>query len=185
MAYTTPLTATSNAVLTAAQWNASVRDNFAETAVAKATTAGQYPVATGLNALAMRTPAGASDVSTGTTTSLTYTNTLTGSAGTGPAVTVTSGATALVSIAAVIQNGTGSTETAFSYQISGATTVAAADEWAVRFTPFTASIRGRHGALDWRTGLTPGSNTFTMVYKSTSGAATATFDDRTIVVVPY
>lgn len=51
MAWTTPLTAVSGSILTAAQWNASVRDNLNETAPAKATTADRMFVTTGPNAL--------------------------------------------------------------------------------------------------------------------------------------
>ncbi len=183
MAWSTPLTAVANAALTAAQWNASVRDNLNATAAALATAAGQYFVATGANTLAARMPSGASDPSTGTTTSTSFTSSLTGAAGSGPAVTVTTGVRAVVAISTVIGNGTGNAETACSYAVSGASSIAASDPSAIRFTPFTADSRGRHGIVDWLAGLTAGSNTFTMQYKASSG--TASFDDRTIVVLPF
>ena len=54
MAWTTPLTAVSNTALTAAQWNASVRDNLLMTAPALATTTGRHFVSTGANTIAER-----------------------------------------------------------------------------------------------------------------------------------
>lgn len=181
MAWTTPLTAVSNAALTAAQWNASVRDNLNLTAPALATTATQMFVATGLNTIVARTPTTNVDVSAATTTSTSYAApNVSGSAG--PSVTVTTGVRALVSIQSVVQNGTGGAEVCVGYAVSGATTIAAADEQSIRFTPYTASVRGRHGIVDWPT-LTAGSNVFTMQYKATSG--TGVFDDRLIVVLPF
>ena len=54
MVWSTPLTAVANTPLTAAQWNASVRDNFNETAPAKATVGGRIFASTGPNTIAER-----------------------------------------------------------------------------------------------------------------------------------
>ncbi len=56
IAWTAPRTWVANDILTAAQLNAHVRDNLLETAVAKATAAGEVPYATAANALAMLSP---------------------------------------------------------------------------------------------------------------------------------
>src|SRR3546814_19340432 len=74
MAWTAPMTAVANTVFTAAQFNQHVRDNLNETAPAKATAAGGYFVATGVNAIAQRIADGNTDTNTGTTTSTTYTD---------------------------------------------------------------------------------------------------------------
>lgn len=52
MAWTAPATVITGDLLTAALWNAQVRDNMLETAAAKVTTAGDIVYATGANALA-------------------------------------------------------------------------------------------------------------------------------------
>lgn len=49
MAWSAPITAVTNATLSAAQWNASVRDNLNETAPAKATVANRVIVTNGAN----------------------------------------------------------------------------------------------------------------------------------------
>jgi len=71
MSWTAPLTAVATASLSAAQWNASVRDNLLETAPAKATAAGQVFVATAANAIAARTPSSNLITTIETTTSTT------------------------------------------------------------------------------------------------------------------
>lgn len=52
MAWSTPITAVSGTILTAAQWNTHVRDNLLETMPAKATTADRMFVTTGPNSIA-------------------------------------------------------------------------------------------------------------------------------------
>ena len=102
MAWTTPVTAVSGALLTAAQWNASVRDNLLETAPAKATTSGRIFVSTGANAIAQREIKTEYLSASGTTTSTSFVN-LTGG-GTGPTVAVTTGVLALVNIQCQMNN---------------------------------------------------------------------------------
>src|SRR3712207_4741779 len=91
MAWATPLTAVSNAILSAAQWNASVRDNLNETGPAKATTAGRILVTTGANGIAERAVSSATVSTSQTTTSTSYTDLAT----VGAAVAVTTGTQAL------------------------------------------------------------------------------------------
>src|SRR5690242_20536503 len=96
MAWSSPLTAVTNAALTAAQWNASVRDNLLETAPAKATTPASFFAATGANTIAERIPAQTVTPASETTTSTSYTNLTT----TGPTVALTTGTKAFVFIGA-------------------------------------------------------------------------------------
>lgn len=117
MAWSTPLTAVANASLTAAQWNASVRDNLLETAPAKATTATGYFVATGTNAIAQRVPLSSAIATDQSTTSTGGYANLTTS---GPAVTVTTGVAALVCFGAWMTNDTGGARALMSYEIGRA-----------------------------------------------------------------
>ncbi len=181
MAWTAPATFTDGAVLTAAQLNA-MRDNFNETAPAKATTAGSYFVATGLNAIAQRTSGRSFLTGTGTTTSTSYGD-LSG-ATIGPAVTVTSGTTALVSFAAYMSASVSDRSVIVSYAVSGATTVAALDDWALVVDGLPAGNPVRMGVTHISTGLTSGSNTFTLKYRVAS-AVTGTYANRHLAVLPF
>ena len=181
MAWSAPMTAVANATFTAAQFNQYVRDNLNETAPAKATTSGGYFVADGVNSIAERFATGNTDLNSGTTTSTTFTD-LTGAA-IGPTVTVTTGTMALVFIHGQMGNsGTGSARMA--YDVSGATTIAAADNrgnavfGVAGVTIATGTAVLHFGGV----ALTPGSNTFTAKYRVSSG--TGTFSARRISVLP-
>lgn len=178
MAWTTPLTAVANATLTAAQWNASVRDDLLETAPAKATTAGRIFVATGANTIAERAISANAIATQQSTTSTSYTNLAT----TGPAVTVTTGANAIAFISGLLSNNTSTAFALASIAVSGATTVAASDSNSLNWQPSSATSSGvRATAVAYYTSLTPGSNTFTMQYRASAG--TATFQDRVLTVM--
>lgn len=113
-----------------------------------------------------------------TTTSTSYTDLATA----GPAVTVTTGTKALVSIG--VQMGTGTTggAIAMGFGITGSTTVAAADSFATAIDTCGANFINPGALTMIVTGLTAGSNTFTGKYK-TQGATTGTFRFRWITVV--
>lgn len=105
---------------------------------------------------------------------------------TAQAVTVTTGTKALVSISASFENAAGVNVGArMSFAISGATTVAAADEFSTGIA-FMASGGGnvqlKVGAAFLVTGLTAGSNVFTAQFKKGAGD-TPGFAERTISVV--
>jgi hypothetical protein len=181
MAWSTPLTAVANASLTAAQWNASVRDNLLMTAPALASTAGSIFAVSGTNTIAQRTPDAAGQNGGETTTSTSYTSTLSGGGGTaGPAVTVTTGPKALISFHCRQSTSVASTNVWTSVAISGATTIAASDNWATSYD-LTGQIF--HGLSYLEENLTPGSNVFTMAYRVSGG--TGTFATRRINVVPF
>jgi hypothetical protein len=130
----------------------------------------------------LATGAAAAEVLTSqTTTSTTYTDLAT----VGPTVTLDVGANglALVSVFGHLQNSTASGESAFiGIALSGANTVAANDNRALRYQPWTANAFGQFGATFLFGGLTPGSTTFTLKYRTTAG--TATFVNRRLSVVP-
>lgn len=177
MAWITPLTAISTAALTSAQWNASVRDNLLETAPAKATAAGRIFVSTGANAIAERAISSAA-VSTSEGTPSTIYAVLTTP---GPAVTVTTGAAALVLISSVCSNSTSANNAYASYAVSSATTIAASDDRSTWLYSAAAAAAARIGISHLETALTPGSNIFTMQYRVSGG--TGTFANRRIIVV--
>jgi hypothetical protein len=181
MAWSVPLTAVSNATLTAAQWNASVRDNLLETAPAKATTATGIFVATGSNAIAQRVPASDAIATNQTTTSTSYADLTT----VGPQVTVTTGVAALVCFSGWLSNDTGGARALMSYSMSGATTAAAQDLTSSSFQP-AGSASGLYtasGRAYLHTGLTAGSTTFKAQYKVSTG--TGSFQQRTLSVIPF
>lgn len=116
-----------------------------------------------------------------TTTSTSYTDLAT----VGPSVTVTTGTRALVIISAWIETSTTSPYiAASSYAISGATTSAAPAN-ILAFIRSTgspaqyASVTAAHIV----TGLTAGSNTFTMKYQTENASYSAYFSNRIITVI--
>jgi hypothetical protein len=182
MAWTAPMTAVSGSVFTAAQFNQFVRDNLNETAPAKATTAGQYFVADGANSITARQVVGATDLNSGSTTGTSFGD-LDGPALVGPSVTLTTGSQALVYYHTQATNsGAGSARA--SVEVTGATSIATADNRSVATFGSADNGLGAGTTVLYSDGLalTPGSNTFTMKYRVSSG--TGTFDDRRLIVMP-
>lgn len=186
MAWTAPMTATANATFTAAQFNSHIRDNLLETEPAKANSIDNYFVTTGANAIATRTPSSAF-VSTDNSTSATSYTTLTSN----PAVTVTTGTAALVLFSCGMNSTATDASMSVSVAVSGASTVAASDAWRILTDGTTGNFNfsgnpkdqhNRRGSVKLFTGLTAGSNTFTMQYKV--GSATGHFHMREIIVYP-
>ncbi|MFT2016286.1 hypothetical protein ACMA1D_10650 [Streptomyces sp. 796.1] len=166
-----------NAVWTAAQFNAHVRDNLNETMPGKATTAGRWFVSQGANSIAEREIASATVNTSQTTTSLAYTDLAT----VGPSVTLTTGTRALVFLNSGTSNTSANVQNSFSYAVSGATTIAASDTWRGLVDGVAAGAAPKFGTVHFVTNLTPGANTFTMKYKT--GFGTATFYGRNIIVM--
>lgn len=179
MAWTAPMTAVANAVFTAAQFNTHVRDNLLETSPAKATTPGSYFVTDAANSIGERV-VGSATIAPGSegTSSASYVDLATP----GPAVTVSTGTSAIVIITAEMQNASASAGAKASCAISGASTVAAADATAIRAESSATAEFNRISGVQHYTGLTAGSNTFTMKYASTSG--TCNFNFRHLLVIP-
>lgn len=109
-----------------------------------------------------------------TTTSASFTDLATS----GPAVTLSTGTTAVVTITCTAFNATATNNSDMGFAVSGATTVAASTNFAI----ITAgSTQSSYGMTFLITGLTPGLNIFTAKYSSPSGT-TATFSNRRITV---
>lgn len=179
MTWSAPMTAVAGATFTAAQFNQYVRDNLNQTAPALATLASQYFVATGANALAARKAVTATVATSQTTTSLTYANLTTP----GPAVTVDTGVLALVIISCNMTNNNTNSATFMSFDISGATSTAAATANSIIRDGMNANNSFRASGVKLMT-LTPGSNTFTAKYAVGAGS-TGTYVDRDITVIPF
>lgn len=178
MAWTAPMTAVAGAVYTAAQWNQAVRDNLNETAVAKAQDVSGYSVVSGTNRLVQRISGVASSNISETTDSTSYTDL---NSDPGPSVTLLTGTRAFVNIVGSGRT-SGGTAAWIGFAVSGASTIAADDTYAVQLH-VTAPDNWRAGATFGVDGLTSGLNTFTLKYRvSTSG--TGTFSARQISVIP-
>jgi hypothetical protein len=179
MAYSTPLTAVSSTALTAAQWNASVRDNILVTPAALATTTGRIFVTTGANAIAERAISTAAVATSQSTPSNSFTDLGT----VGPQVTVTTGASALVIVSSDLGSDTASSFAQAAYAVSGATTIAATADHGLQFRAGIANQSVRASCAHLETALNPGSNIFTMKYETSSGGGNATFTNRRITVM--
>lgn len=188
MAWTTPMTFSDGNALTAAQLNTYLRDNLMETMTAKATP--QPPLQPGgmfivdaANHIVERRAAFARLDTQGVTSS----GTLTDLADVGPSVTLETGSSAFVMANARVWNDNGE-QSVFSYGVTGDTTITASDDWAfvmdgVQTAAGTITNTWHGGLFDFQTGLNPGTNTFTMKYRS-GGAGIARFRWRFIAVLP-
>jgi hypothetical protein len=179
MAWTSPMTASSGAVFTASQFNTNVRDNLNQTAPALVTAAGQILVSTAANALAARVPTNAYISTSQTTASLSATDLAT----VGPVVTVTTGTAAIVGISSFMSNNTAGDGPQISWAVTGASTIAAAVNGTAIFLVTSAGFNMTLGGVFLQTGLTAGSNIFTMKYNA-AGGGTATFASRNLFVIP-
>jgi hypothetical protein len=171
------MTAVANTAFTAAQFNQHVRDNLNETAPAKATAAGRLFVSTAANAIAERVPTRGLVGTAQSTASTSYVDLTTA----GPAVTVTTGSFALVFWTAHSQNSTANGRCLMSFAISGATTQAADDTWALTQQNPTTGVNIRAGGVHMFP-VTAGSNTFTAKYRVDAG--TGTWTNRQLFVIP-
>lgn len=178
MSWAAPPTFVSGAVLTAAQLNV-LSGDLNETAAARATAAGQYFVATGANTLAARAGGRDTAIVSETTTSTTFTDLAT----VGPQVTSTTGTTVIAFMQSQLQSNTVGGVATVGLDISGATTTAASTTW-LSFTVATANQQVTCGTAQMITGLTAGSNTFTMKYVVSAGT-TGTFNRRWLTILPF
>ncbi len=188
MVWTAPKIFTSNTVLTAAELNTYVRDNFLELEVAKATTPTSYFLSNGLNSIVERVPSSdfivtAEDEVGGGDDLLEFIDLETP----GPSVTLETGSKALVMLSAQVKCATnGNNRGWMSFSVTGASN-----------RPYTtddndqALIQGRHvGGIPSQyskfifvDNLTPGVNTFTAQYRR-DGSAPG-WNSRRIVVLPF
>ncbi len=183
MSWTAPMTAVSGNAFTASQFNIHVRDNLLETAPGLATTAGGYFAATRLNNIEQRIPGTAEVLTTQTTTSTSFTDLAT----VGPAVTIDTGTSALVCIESQLTTADAGTSFAIaSYTVSGATTTSAADDRSINEQGGSVGSQNfRYGTCFLVSNLTPGTNIFTMKYRTTNASFAAAFLNRRISVIPF
>jgi hypothetical protein len=122
------------------------------------------------------TSVGANSATDATTTSASYVSTLTGDA-TAVSVTLTTGTSVFIHYGFA---GNVNTNAAYlmTFAVSGATTLAAADANAIYLGTSGTNLTGHRGIV--YTGLTAGTNTFTLNYRTTGG--TATYIDRWLAV---
>lgn len=177
MAWTSPMTFVDGVPLTASQLNTHLRDNLLESATAKASTPGGYFVSVGPNEITERVSRAALISAQDSTSSATFDDL---DATAGPSVTVTTGSIALVMISAQLAHQTSpSALTRMGYEVSGASELIAEDSRSLRNSgtgAFMATF------AEYRSGLTPGVNTFTCKYRVSSGAGNFAF--RRITVFP-
>lgn len=183
MAWTVPITFIDGSPLTAPQMNTFLRDNMLETAPAKAYVHdSQYEISTfvtmAVNSIGTRSVA-LNEVATAESTdsdSWVDLNT------TGPQCTVTTGERALYFFTAKVSN-TASDATSFiGVDVSGAGTIEAKTSRGTRIDGVPAVNSFRVGSFHLESNLTPGENTFKMVYACATGSAT--FSNRNLVVIP-
>jgi hypothetical protein len=174
MTWSTPLTAVSNAALTAAQWNGSVRDNLLATAPALATTAGYHFASVGANQIAERAILTSAVNTSETTASTTYVDLAT----VGPTVTCATGTQALVWLDLSLSNSSGTSFSAAAVAISGASSFGPAIDTGVTNV---GSLLNRAGVCWLATGLTSGSNQFKLQYRVNAG--TGTYASRSLTVM--
>lgn len=127
------------------------------------------------------TPVSAYTVASGQTTSFSsWTPTLTGTPGANPSITLSTGTTALISTSCLMSTSSGNNPVAMSVAVSGTTTLTPSDAWRI----YTANGNTQtYGATFVITGLTAGSNTFTLNYRVIGiTGATLTVQDRRITV---
>lgn len=214
MTWTAPATAVTGNTLTAAFWNAQVRDNMLETAAATAASAGDIVYADAANSMGSRLAhpgtgrmlvSGPSNTwvarqpsedidfedsnTSGTLTSTSYVTTANTGAGQSsfPSVTVTTGTLAKVTVSCAFgNNDTAGGSVWISFSISGATTLAAADARGGVVTQKEGSQTGSEGASFVRLlQPTAGSNTFQMEAKVSGVSGTGTVGSPRILVEPY
>ena len=102
---------------------------------------------------------------------------------TSQSVTLTTGTKVMVAIGACLYATTNNARPYVSYAISGATTTAANDAWAIGTEVSTATqLRLQMSYVSYQT-VTAGSNTFTMKFRSAGENPSVSFFNRQIIVI--
>lgn len=178
MAWTAPITAVAGSLFPAASYNQAVRDNLNETMPAKTTTLGSFFATSGTKQISERKPASLYIGAQSTTTSLTYTDLVDGNV---PSVSVQTGTMAAVFIYCNQWNSINGNAVWMALEISGASTQAASDNFAVQFQ---GQLPERGGAGFLIDTLTPGLNTFSVKHRVTT-SGTGNFSSRRVDVWPF
>lgn len=178
--WTAPVTFVSNAVLTAAQLNAAIRDNMNETAPAKAQHASGYFTSNAANSISERLIESALAKYSLSVTSSSYVS----SPATGPEVEVTHSGTILALWSTRLHVGANIGPTnvaACAAEVAGQTS--ASDLWAIKH-PGAVEDLFRAESSWLFTGLTPGTDTVRLMYKVVGGGP-AVFYQRELIVMPF
>lgn len=202
MAWTTPKTFVDGYELTATELNMYLRDDMLELNAAKASTAaiGSYFITDAPHSQVARLW----DTPSGITADETYFKSEYGDCATvGPIATVTSGTTCLVIMSALLRSHTGSTapnnvtatnvSARMSFEVSGATEIAATDNYALCMMTNASNTSGsatptypmQWSQYTWVDNLTPGVNTFTCKYRVGVEGVEGHFQMRRLYVFPF
>lgn len=181
MTWTVPITVATNDLLSAAQYNQSVRDNLLEMAPAKATASGNIFVTTGPNALVERDVTSASVATLETTSSSQYGDLDT----VGPQVSVDCHA-AMVFFSARMRNANAASDKGsyVSIAVSGGASIPASDAMCISVTGIASNNPIRVSGVYPFTGTIDSRYTFTMKYRCQTGYPSSQFDFRDISVIP-
>ncbi len=192
MAWTTPKLWTNGETLTAADLNTYLRDNMLETEAAVAYTPGALIMATGANKIEERQwyiatlETNSVESIAGTNPASTYFDLDT----VGPVVTCKTGTAALIITS--MQSSSDKASTAFDFnhvasaavKVSGATSITAlASNTAMHNGQGNDAVQ-QFSCMSYIDNLNPGTNTFTMQYRCFPNGNTASFQNRTLIVLP-
>jgi hypothetical protein len=178
MVWTAPITAVSGSVFPSAVYNQVVRDNLLQTMPALTTTLGSVFATIGTNQLEERIPGAQYIGGLSNTTSTSYADLASGVVG--PTVTRRTGTVAAVFLYNNSNTSAGGTGSWMSFEVSGATTQAASDNFALQLQLASGQHCGACFLLD---NLTPGLNTFTAKFRTSVG--TSYFSSRRLAVWPF
>ena len=179
MAWTAPKTWVASQVLTAAELNEQLRDNFNETLSALAVEEGQFFTVAAENQMTSYIPHMDRVATKESTASTSYVDLTT----VGPDITLNTGSNAFVFFAARMSNNTNAAQSVMSFAVSGATTIAANDENSITMDGVNTNCEFGVGAARY-VDINEGENTFTCKYRA-GGAGTAAFQDRFIAVLSF
>lgn len=185
MAWTSPITAVVGAALTAAEFNASIRDNLLATMPGQSDGNTGFFVNSAVNEITKRVP-----VSVVSTQDIFFDPDGPGVFHDDPFmnVTVETGTQALVHISADVDplSGTEGFYTGIAFNVTGASSRPPSLDEAIIFTERGLGLRSHYGVWNLVTDLTPGENTFAMSYVAevdTTGRGMLIYQ-REIIVVP-
>jgi uncharacterized protein YceK len=181
MSWTAPMTATTGQILTASQWNVTVRDNLWETEPGEANATGHLIVTDGCNSVAERIINRDFINAAESTTSSTFGNLATW----GPQVLVTTGTAAITFLEAKLWNNTTGCASVMTYDVwqGQAVSVTGDDPQGLQFRSTGPNDFARCSCVDFNNfTLNPGQNRFISRYRCSSN--TANFDMRKIIVMP-
>ncbi|MEO5875530.1 MAG: hypothetical protein ABIS86_17070 [Streptosporangiaceae bacterium] len=180
MAWTSPMTAVTGNVHTAAQFNTGWRDNMLVSEAAVATTAGRFLVTDAARSIIERTPLVAFTAGGDSTNSATYTTLAVDTS-----VAANIGQYVLISFGGQVSTDTAGLGARISVDISGSTNQVAVDTNS--FYAESGNANDAHQGT-WTTiitSLNPGLMLFSLRYRTTAGGGTSSFNRRLLTVTSF